>query len=67
MTAGVVKWFNHSQNFGFITLDGGGEGLFAHFSAITTSDYKSLHTGQLITFEVTPGFKGKEASYSVPN
>jgi CspA family cold shock protein len=40
----------------------GGEGLFAHFSAIGTSGFKTLTEGQKVTFEVTQGPKGKQAS-----
>jgi CspA family cold shock protein len=43
------------------TLDGG-EDLFAHFSAIQMQGFKSLKEGQKVSFEVTQGPKGKQAS-----
>ncbi|MDP2693334.1 MAG: cold shock domain-containing protein, partial [Gallionella sp.] len=36
--------------------------LFAHFSAINMSGFKSLKEGQKVTFEVVQGPKGKQAS-----
>ena len=62
MAAGTVKWFNDSKGFGFITPDGGGEDLFAHFSAIQSAGFKTLAEGQRVNFEVTNGPKGKQAS-----
>lgn len=62
MATGTVKWFNDSKGFGFITPDDGGDDLFAHFSAIVESGYKSLKEGQRVSFEVTEGPKGKQAS-----
>ena len=62
MATGTVKWFNDSKGYGFITPDEGGEDLFAHFSAIEMEGYKSLKEGQRVTFEVTDGQKGKQAS-----
>ncbi|HSI22822.1 MAG TPA: cold-shock protein [Methylophilaceae bacterium] len=62
MATGTVKWFNDSKGFGFITPDEGGDDLFAHFSAIVASGYKSLKEGDKVTFDVTEGPKGKQAS-----
>ncbi len=62
MATGIVKWFNDAKGFGFITPDNGTDDLFAHFSAINMSGFKSLKEGQKVTFEVVQGPKGKQAS-----
>ena len=36
--------------------------MFAHFSAINMNGFKSLKEGQKVSFEVTQGNKGKQAS-----
>jgi cold shock protein len=66
MATGIVKWFNDSKGFGFITPDEGGEDLFAHFSAIQSNGFKSLQENQRVSFEVTVGPKGKQASNIQP-
>ena len=66
MQTGIVKWFNDSKGYGFITPDGGGEDLFAHFSEIKTNGFKSLKENQRVTFEVTTGPKGKQAANIQP-
>lgn len=62
MAIGTVRWFNDSKGFGFITPDNGCEDLFAQFSAINMNGYKSLKEGQKVSFEITQGPKGKQAS-----
>lgn len=61
MATGTVKWFNETKGFGFITPDGGGADLFAHFSEIQGSGFKTLKDGQKVTFEVKQGPKGLQA------
>ncbi|MCB4810028.1 cold-shock protein [Methylovorus menthalis] len=62
MATGIVKWFNDSKGFGFITPDDGGSDLFAHYSAISDTGYKSLKDNDRVSFEVIDGPKGKQAS-----
>ena len=62
MTTGTVKWFNADKGFGFITPDDGGADVFAHFSAIATSGYRSLDENQKVEFEITQGQKGPHPS-----
>jgi CspA family cold shock protein len=66
MATGTVKWFNDAKGFGFITPDGDGEDLFAHFSEIQSSGFKSLQENQKVTFEVKQGPKGKQAANIQP-
>ena len=66
METGTVKWFNDAKGFGFITPDGGGEDLFAHFSEIRTEVFKTLQETQKVTFEVKTGPKGKQAANIKP-
>ena len=62
METGIVKWFNDTKGFRFITPDAGGGDLFAHFSAIDMNRFKTLSEGQKVQFEVTEGANGKQAS-----
>ncbi|MFY9328890.1 MAG: cold-shock protein [Georgfuchsia sp.] len=66
MSTGTVKWFNDAKGFGFITPDDGGEDLFAHFSEIQSSGFKSLQEGQKVNFDVKMGPKGKQAAAIKP-
>ncbi len=62
MATGTVKWFIDSKGYGFFSPDDGGDDLFAHFSAITMQGFKTLKEGQKVSFEVTTGPKGNQAS-----
>jgi CspA family cold shock protein len=62
MSVGTVKWFNSEKGFGFITPDGGGADVFAHYSAIASTGYRSLDENQRVEFDVTQGPKGPQAA-----
>ncbi|MHB1214552.1 MAG: cold-shock protein [Thiobacillus sp.] len=62
METGIVKWFNDAKGFGFITPDNGGDDLFAHFSSIQAGGFKTLQENQRVSFDITDGQKGKQAS-----
>lgn len=66
MAQGTVKWFNAEKGFGFIAPDEGGADVFAHFSAINSSGYRSLEENQKVEFDVTQGPKGPQASNITP-
>ncbi len=57
---GTVKWFNESKGFGFIEQQSGPD-VFAHFSAIVGSGFKTLIEGQQVEFGVVQGQKGPQA------
>ena len=58
---GTVKWFNESKGFGFIQQENGPD-VFAHYSAISGSGFKTLADGQSVEFTVTDGPKGPQAA-----
>lgn len=62
MANGTVKWFNESKGFGFITPEDGSKDLFAHFSEVVGSGFKTLAEGQAVSYTASQGAKGPQAS-----
>ncbi|WOQ17512.1 cold-shock protein [Raineyella sp. W15-4] len=62
MSTGTVKWFNAEKGFGFIAPEDGSPDVFAHFSAINSTGYRSLNEGDRVEFETVDGPKGKQAA-----
>ena len=58
---GIVKWFNDSKGFGFITPENGQADCFVHHSAIQGSGFKSLKEGDAVEFDIVAGKKGPAA------
>jgi cold shock protein len=72
---GTVKWFNEAKGFGFVTPNGGGEDLFAHFKEIQGgasfkeiqgSGFKTLKEGQKVEYIAVRGPKGMQATKIQP-
>ncbi|WP_176891759.1 cold-shock protein [Fusobacterium varium] len=58
---GTVKWFNQDKGFGFITVEDRKE-VFVHYFQIQKDGFKSLEENEEVTYEVTQGQKGTQAS-----
>jgi len=61
MPEGKVKWFNEAKGYGFISQEGG-EDVFVHFSSIQAEGFRTLAEGDRVSFDVTQGPKGLQAS-----
>jgi CspA family cold shock protein len=62
MVSGTVKWFNESKGFGFIAPADGSADVFVHYSAISSSGFRTLAEGQAVSFEAESGPKGMQAT-----
>jgi cold shock protein len=58
---GKVKWFSNVKGYGFIEQEGGAD-VFVHYSMIQGDGYKTLAEGDVVSFEITQGEKGPQAS-----
>ena len=66
MPNGTVKWFNDQKGYGFVTPDEGGEDLFVHHTSIEAQGFRTLQEGQAVSFEITQGQKGLQATNVKP-
>jgi CspA family cold shock protein len=66
MAQGTVKWFNAEKGFGFISPDDNGPDVFVHYSEIQSGGYRSLEENQKVSYTVTAGTKGPQATQVTP-
>ena len=58
---GVVKWFNGTKGFGFISSEEGKD-AFVHYSSLQDSGgFRTLEEGQEVEFTMVQGEKGPQA------
>jgi len=62
MATGIVKWFNTTKGYGFITPDEGGPDAFVHISAVQNCGLQGLNEGQKVEFELQEQRNGKMAA-----
>ena len=57
---GVVKWYNTTKGFGFVTPEAGGEELFLHRSTLEQAGLSEIAEGTRVRVQITEGKKGPQ-------
>ena len=58
MAFGIVKWFNNHKGFGFIESSEIGQDVFAHFSEVDMTGFKTLQQGASVAYDPMQGPRG---------
>ena len=60
---GIVKWYDSTKGWGFITLPGGGVDVFVHINQLRKSGIdQPLNEGDKVSFATSKGSKGAFAT-----
>ena len=58
-TTGVVRWFDGSKGYGYISVEG--QEVFVHYSAITGTGIQNLLQGDKVEFVIEDSQRGLQA------
>ncbi|HLE30407.1 MAG TPA: cold shock domain-containing protein [Anaerolineales bacterium] len=58
-TIGIVRWFDGSKGYGYITAEG--QDIFVHYSAIKGNGIKNLLEGDKVEFVIEESLRGPQA------
>jgi CspA family cold shock protein len=53
MAIGIVKWFNPTKGYGFITPAEGGQDVFVHISEVEKAGLSGLEEGKRLSYEIS--------------
>lgn len=62
---GKVKWFSNVKGYGFIEKEGEDKDIFVHYSSVRSDGYKTLDSGEEVTFEIVESERGPQAAQVV--
>ena len=63
MAYGTVKFFNAEKGYGFIEQEDGSGDIFVHYTEIQGTGFRTLEDNQRVSFEVSDGPKGPQATH----
>ena len=61
---GVVKWFNPTKGYGFVTPEDGSKDVFIHISTVEKAGLGQLNEGQKVSYEIATN-KGKTSAVNL--
>jgi cold shock protein len=62
LVSGLIKWFDGTRGFGFVSSDDGGADILIHFSVLRDHGRRMLPEGTRVACEVVQGNRGLQAA-----